>query len=518
MDKRIGLQEAIDLIKDGDTIAISGFQLCTAATALYKALADRYEKTGHPKGLTLMQAAGNLGVPLMTKEGMWSRYITAHFAFNKPMIQACLDNKIEAYIFPQGVIDHMYRAAAAGKIGEVTKIGLNTFCDPRFGGGKMNEVTKEDLVDLVNLSGEEYLLYKTPKLNIALVRGTTADENGNITIEEESSPVDLLDVVMGVKGCGGKVIAQVKNYVSSDSIDRTKVVVPGTMVDAVVVCEDPEEEHRQTPAVFYDPALAGHYRINNMAFAAVEMNERKIIARRTAMELVPNAVVNLGIGIPELVANVAAEEGIADQLVLTLESGMIGGVPAGGANFGSSYNAWAGLPMCTQFDYYNGGNLDLAALGFAQVDPSGNINVSRFGPKIAGAGGFIDISQSTSRCVFAGTMTAGGLECKVEDGKLNILKEGKVKKFLRSIEQITFSADTARKNHQDILFVTERCVFRLTDKGLKLTEIAPGIDIEKDILPVMDFVPEISEDLKVMDPRIFQERPMNLAEMISQKE
>lgn len=514
MNKRVTQEQAINLIKDGDTVAISGFQLATAATGLYTALMKKFEQTGHPRDLTLMQAAGNLGVVSMTGEGLWRRYITGHFASNQKMIDLVNGNKIEAYNFPQGVICHMYRAAAAGKPGEITRIGLGTFCDPRHGGGKLNACTKEDLVKLIDVDGEEFLLYKTPKLDIALVRGTTSDEHGNITIEEESSSIDMLDVVMGVKGRGGKVIVQVKNYVSSTSLDRSRVLIPGCMVDAIYVAENPEKEHLQTPGAFYDPAIAGHYRLPDLGFANLPLNERKIIARRAAMELLPDSIVNLGIGIPECIANVASEEGIGDRLTLTLESGLIGGIPAGGVHFGSSYNAWAGIPMTSLFDYYNSGNLSFTSLGFAEVDPAGNINVSRFGEKIAGAGGFIDISSSTPVIAFSGTMTAGGFKSVIKDGKLVILQEGKRKKFVKSIEQITFNAKANLASGKIILFITERCVFKLTEEGLILTEIAPGISIEEHILPAMEFAPIISPDCREMDNRIFREGLMGLSRII----
>jgi propionate CoA-transferase len=514
MGKRVDIEAAIDLIKDGDGIAVSGFQLATVARELYLALAERYRSTGHPRGLTLMQGAGNLGIPDMTEEGLFARYITGHYASNKKMIELVNGNKIVSYNFPQGVIVHMYRAAAAGKIGEVTSIGLNTFCDPRQQGGKMNDVTTEDLVKLVEIDGQEQLLYKSPKLDIAFIRGTTSDELGNITIEEESAPVDALDVAMAVKAMGGKVIVQVKNYVSPKSMDRSQVLIPGSMVDAVVVSQKPFENHLQTPAAFYDPVLAGHHRLENVGFGAIPLDERKIIARRSAMELVPHAVVNLGIGIPEGVAPVAAEEGIGDHLILTIESGLIGGIPSGGAHFGSAYNAWAALHMTSQFDYYNGGNLNIASLGFAEVDPTGNVNVHRFGARIAGAGGFIDISQSTHKIVFSGTMTAGDLKVEVKDGTVHILQEGKRKKFLKSIEQITFSSEFSKRTGQTVYFVTERCVFRLTDQGLMLIEIAPGIDLKTQVLGCMDFEPLVSPELKLMDARIFQNKPMGLAGML----
>jgi propionate CoA-transferase len=469
-----------------------------------------------------MHAAGNgnnkdQGIYDMTYEGLITRYITGHFANNARMIDLANANKVAAYNFPQGVISHMYRAAAAGKPGEITRIGLDTFCDPRLQGGKVNEAAKEDLVELVDISGEEFLLYKTPKLNIGLIRGTTADENGNISLEEEGAPVDALDVALAVKAMGGKVIAQVKNVVAGSSMDRTKVVIPGNLVDAVVVSTNPLENHRQTPGSYYNPVLAGYYKLNGVNFASIPFDERKVIARRAAMELSPNSVVNLGIGIPEGVAAVATEEGVGDQLVLTIESGLVGGVPTGGQDFGCAVNAWAALPMNSQFDYYNGGNLALTCLGFAEVDETGNVNVSRFGTKIAGCGGLIDISQSTPVVVFTGTMTAGGLKETIEDGKLVIVQEGKKVKFKKSVEQITFSSKFSKKHHQKVLFITERCVFQVTDEGLVLSEVAPGISIEKDILPYMEFKPIIPENVPLMDARLFADAPMGLGEIINAK-
>ena len=522
MSKLMTMDQALDLIKDGDAIACSGFMLMTTPRGIYVELGKRFLETGHPRGLTVMHAAGNgnnndQGIIEMSHEGMITRYICGHYANNKRLIEQTNANKIAAYNFPQGVIAHMFRAAAAGKIGEITKIGLGTFCDPRFGGGKMNEATTENLVELVEILGQEHLVYKVPTLNIGLIRGTTADEHGNISLEEEAAPVDALDVAMAVKAMGGKVIAQVKQVVSSASMDRNKVVIPGTVVDAVVIAQNPEETHRQTPGSYYNPVLAGYYKEETSASKPMPLDERKVIARRAAMELKKNSAVNLGIGIPEGVAAVAGEEGCGHELILTVESGLIGGIPTGGYNFGSAKNAWCALPMTSQFDFYNGGNLALTCLGFAEVDGDGNVNVSRFGTRIAGAGGFIDISQSTKTVVFCGTLTAGGLKVAIEDGKVVIVEEGKKLKFKKGIDQITFSADFSKKFGQKILFVTERCVFQVKEEGLVLTEVAPGIDIEKDILPYMEFAPIVPEDVKLMDARLFAEGPMNLAEILANK-
>lgn len=522
MNKRMGLNEALDLIPDGAGVAVSGFMLMAVPRELYVGIGKRFQETGHPCNLTVMHAAGNgnnkdQGIYDMSYEGLIIRYITGHFANNARLIELTNANKVASYNFPQGVIAHMYRAAAAGKPGEITRIGLNTFCDPRIQGGKMNEAAKEDLVELINVLGEEFLLYKMPKLDIGLIRGTTADENGNITMEEEGAPIDALDVALAVKAMGGKVIAQVKNCVSGASIDRAQVVIPGNLVDAVVVCEEPLENHRQTPGSYYNPVLSGHYKLDGVGFSELPFDERKVVARRAALELSPNSIVNLGIGIPEGVAAVAAEEGAGDQLTLTIESGLVGGVPIGGQDFGCAVNAWAALPMTSQFDYYNGGNLDLTCLGFAEVDSAGNVNVSRFGTRIAGCGGLVDISQSTHTVVFCGTMTAGGLKEKIEDGKLVIVQEGKKVKFKKSVEQITFSAEFSKKHDQRVLFITERCVFQVTDEGLELSEVAPGIDIEKDILPYMEFTPIIPENVPLMDARLFTEAPMGLDKILAQR-
>ena len=515
MNKLMKIDEALNLIKDGDMVAVSGFMMATAARELIVGLGKRYKDSGKPKNLTLYQGAGNgnnddQGVCEMSYPGLVKRYVTAHFANNKPMIKMALSNQVEAYNFPQGVIAHIYRQAAANRPFEITKIGLNTYCDPRIRGGKINSAAKENLVDLIDIDGEEYLKYKVPKFDIGIIRGTTADEFGNISMEEESSVIDSLEVAMAVKASGGKVIVQVKNIVSSKSMDRKLVVIPGVFVDAVVKSENPEIYHRQTPGTFYDPMIAGRYKVDGAGFSTIPMDERKIIARRGLLELGAGSVVNLGIGIPEGVASVAAEEGIGD-IVLTVESGLIGGIPMGRSDFGSAINAWAGLAMVSQFDFYNSGGLDITYLGFAEIDSMGNINVSRFGDRIGGCGGFIDITQSTKKIVFCGTMTAGGLKVGVKDGRLDIVNEGKKIKFKKSIEEITFSAKESIKLGQHVIFVTERCVFSLEEDGLKLIEVAEGIDIQRDILDQMEFEPKMAKEIKIMDCRIYRDCLMGIA-------
>lgn len=517
IDKRCTAAEAVELIRDGDSIVASGFMWSTVGHELMYALGERFKKEGHPQDISFMQAAGlgnntDQGVAEMTYEGLIKRYVTGHFANNQKMIQLANEQKIESYNFPQGVIAHMYRAAAGKKVGEITKVGLNTYVDPRYGGGKMNDCTKEDLVELIEIHGEEYLLYKAPKFDIGFIRGTTSDEYGNITMEEESAFIDALDVAMAVKANGGKVFVQVKNYVSSKSLDRSQVIIPGIFVDKIVLCSNPEYFHRQTPKEVYNPVISGHYQVESMPFETIPLSAKKVIARRAALEYVPDSVINLGIGIPEGIAAVMNEEGLGDKLVFTIESGLIGGVPLGKDCFGSAVNSWAALPMNAQFDFYDSGGLEATYLGFAEVGPEGDVNASKFGKHLAGCGGFIDLVHATKKVYFCGTFTAGGLKTKVDGGKLIIEQEGRNIKFRKDIMQKTFSGKDSFKKGMRVQYITERCVLELAESGLILTEIAPGIDMENDIFAHMEFKPSVAENLKVMDARLFKDELMNLKE------
>lgn len=513
------IEDAVELIKDGDTVATTGFGGAALAEEVLVAIEKKFHETGKPENLTSLFAAGqgnwkDGGIQHLSHEGLLKRVIGGHFDTCPNLVKLINENKIEAYNFPQGSICHLYRAIAAKHPGAITKVGLKTYIDPRLQGGKMNDVTKEDLVKLIHLDDEEWLLYPPMKIDIAIIRGTTADELGNITMEDEAILSEGLAMAQATKATGGKVIVQVKNFVKAGTLDAQQVRIPGTVVDAIVVSKEPEKYHRQTWPEYYSPVLAGHNKMPEASMKKLELDERKVIGRRAAMELIPHTITNLGIGMPESVASVATEEGIGDQLILTVEAGPTGGIPAPGLSFGTAFNAWSIVGLDSQFDYYDGGGLDITFLGLAQTNHKGDVNVSKFGPKVAGCGGFINISQNTPKVIYCGTFTAGGLKLKVGEGKLEILQEGKLKKFLSEIEQVTFSGEYAAETGQEVLYITERAVFVLSKDGLVLTEIAPGIDLEKDILANMEFKPLISKELKLMDPSIFSEELINLKEKV----
>jgi propionate CoA-transferase len=522
-DKIVSAAEAVRLIHDGDTVATGGFVGIGFAEGIAVALEERFLATeaetgsGSPRGLTLVYAAGQgdgkeRGLNHFGHAGLVKRVVGGHWGLVPKLQALAVGGQIEAYNLPQGVITHMFRDIAAHKPGTLSRIGLGTFVDPRHGGGKINAATTEDLVRLMQIDGDEVLFYKAFPIQVGIIRATTADPDGNLTMEREALTLEALAIAMAAHNSGGVVIAQVERLAERGSLNPRQVKIPGVLVDAVVVAEKPEH-HMQTFATAYNPAYAGEIRVPRSTLVPLPMSERKLIARRAAFELPRNAVVNLGIGMPEGVADVAAEEEIIELLTLTAEPGVIGGIPAGGLNFGAAVNTQAIIDQPNQFDFYDGGGLDVAVLGLAQADAAGNLNVSKFGPRLAGAGGFINISQSARAVVFVGTFTAGDLDVRIEGGRLRIVSEGTMRKFVREVEHRTFSGERARQLGQKVLYVTERCVFRLAEAGgLELIEIAPGLDLERDILAQMDFAPAISPSLRPMDARLFADGPMGLRE------
>ena len=470
------------------------------------ALKKHFDKTGHPSRLTVVHPSGmgdgqGGGIDYLADPGLVNKVVGGHWSWCRKMQDLAVTEQIEAWCLPQGVMSHLLRVIAGNGPGLISRVGLGTFVDPRIDGGKINKRAAGEYVRLMNIDDEEFLFYKSFPIDVAIIRGTVADEDGNLTMEEEGLYAETLSAAQAAKNSGGIVIAQVKYLAERGSIDPRNVKVPGVLIDAVVV----DEAQRLSFATASDPSLCGKLRIPAGRYPFLPMNARKVIARRAAKALKKGDVVNLGYGMPDGVASVLAEEGRDNDVTFTLEQGQIGGIPAMGSDFGMVRNQWAMVDAGYQFDWYDGGGLDIAILSFAEIDRQGNVNVSKFGGRVAGIGGFVNISQGAKRVVFMGTFKAGKQSQVFDAHGVHIKQEGPARKFVSELEQISFSALYARKRQQPVIYVTERCVFELGDKGLELVEIAPGVDLEKDILHQMDFVPEISPRLRKMDPELFGE-------------
>jgi propionate CoA-transferase len=517
--EKITADEAAALVQDGDAILISGSGGGHAVPeALLAAVERRFLAEGKPEGLTSVSVVGvgdraALGASHLAHERLLKRAITSALVDSPGLVRLAADDKIDAYTLPQGVLSQLMRDMAAGRPGLLTRTGLDTFVDPRQQGARQSPRTPPDFVEVVQLAGQEWLFFKPVPVDVAFLRGTTADEDGNVTMEEEAVLGEMLAMAQATRRAGGIVIVQVKRMARRGTLPAKQVRIPGILVDFVVV----DAGQRQTYATYYDPSYSGELRIPNADIKPLPEGPRKVMVRRAAMELFPGAVCNLGAGVSTGLSTVAAEEGLLDVAILTNEQGIIGGAPITGRDSGGGQNFAAMIEQPAQFDFYDGGGLDLAFLSFAEVDAQGNVNVSRFGDRIIGVGGFINISQNARCVVFSGTLTAGDLDVAWEDGRTVIRREGRHRKFVPKLEQICYSAAMGRARGQVTLFITERAVFRIGPKGVELIEIAPGIDPARDVIANMGFTPAVSADLRTMDARIFAPGPMGLGAEIHAK-
>ena len=514
MAEIITAKQAAELITDRAIIGMGGMGYAGWPNEIAEAIAERYTESKHPENISLRMACFlgdhfERNPDCFAIDGLIAEW-NASILGNKKLCNMVFENKIECHCIPQGVAVNLWREIAAHRPGIMTKVGLGTFVDPRIDGGKMNSITKHDAAELINLNGEEYLFFKSFPVDFAILRGSYADEDGNITFSNDGMINEGLQIALAAHNTGGKVILQVEYVAASGSLKPKAVQIPGILVDYIVVAEKPESSW-QSRSTEYDPAFSGELRKPLKRIPAMPLTERKIIARRCAMEIKTGNVVNLGVGIPTDIASVAAEEGVSDNFILSTEAGSVGGVPASQDNFGSAYNPQATMAHGAMFDMIDGGGLDITFLGMGEMDRHGNVNVSKFGPQLPGCGGFIDITSATKSVVFGGTFMAKA-KLSFADGKIHIDEEGKFKKIVDQVEQITFSAEYTTVSK--VLYVTERCVFRLIDKHLVLTEIAPGIDLQRDILDLMDTKPVVSPDLKLMEPGIFYEQWGGLKDII----
>ena len=503
-------KEAVKLIQDGMTVCPVGMTLVSASETVLKAIEASYLETSHPANLTLLHSCGQSdrkdGIQHLAHEGLVTRIIGSHWGLQPRWMEMIANNQADAYCLPQGQIAQLYRSMACGLPGKMSKVGLGTFVDPRIEGGKMNERTKKlgDIVEIMDYHGEEYMFYRQIPIDVCIIRGTQCDEMGNLTTDEEAMKLEVLPAVMAAKRYGGKVIAQVKRVVQNGTLNPKNVTVPGVFIDAIVVCENPDKDHRQTSSWVFDPSYCGLARVPLDAIEPLPMSVRKFIGRRAVQEVYPGCVVNLGTGIPnDVIGSISNEEGINEDIMITVESGIYGGVQAGGVDFGIGRNLCAMIGHHEQMDYYNGAGVDVTFMGFGELDGAGNVKATKMGPRCRGCGGFIDITQNAKKVVFCGTFTASGCEFSFENKKLTILREGKIKKMVSQVAQYSFNGKLAREKGQEVYIVTERAVFKLVPEGVMLTEIAPGIDLQSQILDNMDFTPIISPDIKVMDEALF---------------
>jgi propionate CoA-transferase len=520
LNRVITAEVAAGLIRNGDTVIVGGSAGMGVADAVIVALEKRFLESDTPSALTIIHTTGigaikSEGLNRLAHKGMIKRVIGGNYGLQLVfMKELIVTGEIEAYNFPQGVICQLYRAMAAKQPGVVTHIGLHTYVDPRQEGGKMNNATTEELIEVVNLAGSEYLFYKAPVANFALIRGTTADEDGNVSMEHEGTTLEALSVAQAVHNAGGTVICQVKRLAQRGSLHPQMVRIPGFLIDSFVV----DENQWQNYAARFDPSLCGEVMRPMATLKSGDLNVRRIIARRAAIELTRGDVFNLGAGVSAGIANVIAQENMENLVTSTVEAGVVGGIPGEGLYFGSAYNPQAVIDQAYMFDFYSGGGLDVAFVSFAEVDVDGNVNVTRFGDRNDGAGGFIEITQTAKRLVFSGTLTGGGLKVEVTDGEVRILQEGSIRKFVPKVNQVSFNGQHGHQQRQNAMFITERAVLRMSDEGLVVTEIAPGIRLREDVLEQIGFEIQVVPDLPTMDPYIYCNERMGLLEAMQDEQ
>ena len=518
----ITANEAVRLIKNGDTIANVSMTMLGVAESIYREIERSFLEENRPEGLTLLHPSGfsdrEGGIEHLAHYGLINKIIGSHWGLAPKIMDMIFNNKLEAYCYPLGILTNIFHSMSGKEAGKISKIGLGTFIDPRFDGGRMNIISKDELIELITINGEEYLLYKHIPIDVLIIRGTYADETGNISAIDEGCVLEILPAALATKRYGGKVIVQVRQLVRKGSIPPKEVVVPGVFVDAVVICEHPFEEHRQTSSWFQDDTCSGQLQSPAISFSNLEPSERKIIGRRASMQLHLDSLINIGTGIPtDTIGSILSEEGITeDNIMITVETGVYGGVPVGGRDFGISRNPVALIPENMQFDVYQGRGVDFTFMGSGEIDAKGNINSTKMGRIVPGSGGFIDITTMAKNVVFCSTFTGKGLKVTYdEENGLVILQEGCIKKFVKNVTQISYSSARNIPNGQNAWYITERAVFQLTASGPLLIEIAKGIDLQKNILDQMDFLPLIANPLKQIDTLIYRNGSFGLKNILA---
>lgn len=520
--KFINAKEAAEIIKDGSTVAIDAFISFCLADDIMSEIEKRFIAEGHPRGLSVVNVAGiggdgkDRGINHFAHKGLMRRFLCSNLSLANKIYPLVTDNAFPCFMIPQGVLSHMMRAIASGKPGVITEVGMKTFVDPRVDGGCINDAAKscDDIpVQLISLNGSDCLFYPAFSIDVAIIKGTKADKKGNISLEKEAMHLEQLEMATAARNSGGIVMVQVDEIVETGKLHPQMVTVPSTLVDYVIL-GSPGNTGQHFIDGLPDPvnSWCGDEKIHLEDIKKMPLDLEKIICRRAVFEIKEGSFINLGIGVPMNVSTVLNEEGLIKKVSASIESGVMGGVPAPGIATGAAYNPDAILKQPDMFDFYDGGGIDFACLGSAEIDMYGNVNVSRFAGKVPGPGGFINITQGAKNICFMGTFTAGKNDIRIENGKLHIINDGPHIKFRKNVDHITFSGENSiDKGRQNVIYITERAVFRLTHEGPVLAEIAPGVDLQKDILGKMEFIPVISKNLKLMDERLFRPEAMGIS-------